>query len=151
MLPFLLYAHCHFCCIWRYWLQGYAPANFYYWKSKFCPSKSKVSPDTGETELLEAFAPVRFSVPQSADFGSFGIILPTFQQKHFAAIATRFGLFVRRETMLYTLPGRPPKRILMELTKKEEPLLSDSLTIYDAENSYSEDYKQLTKDFYLAF
>ena len=44
--------------------EAYPSANFYYWKSKFCPSTSRVSPDAGDAELSEDFAPVRFSVPQ---------------------------------------------------------------------------------------
>ena len=44
--------------------EGYAPANFYYWKGKFCSSNSPSSTSSSANELSGAFAPVRFSVPQ---------------------------------------------------------------------------------------
>jgi len=44
--------------------EGYAPANIYYWKGKFCSSSSPSSTGSHTNEHSEAFAPVRFSVPQ---------------------------------------------------------------------------------------
>ena len=83
--------------------------------------------------------------------GSFGVVLPFLQQKDFLIKASTVGLHLYRETIVYTASGRLPKRALMEFVQKEEPLQSDSIAIHDADGSYTEDYKQLTKDFYLAF
>jgi len=100
--------------------------------------------------------------------GCFSVVLPTLQQKGFIATAATMGLILRRETLVYTVPDRPPKRVLMEfarlsppvsnglpaawVAKKEEPLQSDSITIHDTDSkSFSAEYKQLTKEFYIAF
>jgi hypothetical protein len=42
--------------------EAFAPSNFYYWKSKYCPSSSQVYTDIGEKDISEDFAPVRFPV-----------------------------------------------------------------------------------------
>ena len=98
------------------------------------------------TELLQ-------DVADLLDFsGCFGVILPTAQQKNFIGMAISVGLHLRRETMLYTLPKKSPKRVLMEFIKQEEPTVSDSIVIHEVDDkSYSAAYKELTKDFYLAF
>ena len=97
--------------------------------------------------------------------GCFCVVLPVLQQKSFVAEATTLGLYLRRETFVYSVAHRPPIRALMEFIlhqphafadgltcKQEESLQSDSLLIYDAENKdFSIEYKQLTKNFYLGF
>lgn len=84
--------------------------------------------------------------------GCFGVVLPALQQKGFIAAAASVGLFLRRETLVYTVANRPPKRALMEFSKKEEPLQSDSLIIHNPDNQmFSSEYIELTKEFYLAF
>ena len=84
--------------------------------------------------------------------GHFGVILPAAQQNRMVELSLQKGLFLRRKTLLYTLPERAPKRALMEFVKKEEPLQCNSLTLYKADGkSYTSEYKSLTADFYLAF
>jgi len=84
--------------------------------------------------------------------GCFGLILPTGQQDRFIELSNQRGLFCRKQTLLYTLPQKAPKRVLMEFTKKKEPLQSDLLGIHKADGkSYTDEYMKLTGDFYLAF
>lgn len=84
--------------------------------------------------------------------GCFGVALPALQQQHFIASATSVGLYLCRETFVRTVAHRPPKRVLMEFKKREEPLQSDSIFIHHVDNDgFSEAYRQLTQDFYLAF
>ena len=85
------------------------------------------------------------------DSGSFAVVLPYAEQEAFCRAARLQGLFLCRQTRVYTREGRPAKRILMEFAKKEEPLQSDSLYIYDADGALTAPYIQLTKDFYLFF
>jgi tRNA1Val (adenine37-N6)-methyltransferase len=49
-------------------------------------------------------------------------------------------------------PGREPKRLLLEFMKIKKPLVEQELIIeLNKRHQYSEAYKNLTKDFYLAF
>ena len=98
------------------------------------------------TELLEGVAALLHTC------GRFGVVLPALQKDHFVRIATAVGLYLQRETIVYTKPNRPPKRVLMEFVKKEEPLQSDCLTIHEDDgNSFTTEYKELTNEFYLDF
>ena len=84
--------------------------------------------------------------------GLFCIILPKMQQESFCQKALEAGLFLRHETTIYSVAHRPPKRVLMSFAKKEAPLQNDTLAILDEDGkSYTPEYKNLTKDFYLAF
>ena len=83
--------------------------------------------------------------------GRFAVVLPQTEQEAFCQTARGQGLFLCRETQLYTRWESKPKRVLMEFAKKEEPQPSDSLYIYNANGTYSDPYIQLTKDFYLSF
>ena len=84
--------------------------------------------------------------------GLFCVILPKTQQASFCTKATEHGLFLCRETTLYSIAGRPPKRVLMEFSKKRKALQSDTLTIHNSDGkSFTEEYKKVTGDFYLAF
>ena len=86
------------------------------------------------------------------DSGCFGVIVPVLQKEKFVKAAANVGLELRRVTILYSLPNKPPKRALMEFVHRKEPLKSDSLMIHDIDSkSFSAEYKKLTKDFYLAF
>jgi len=48
-----------------------------------------------------------------------------------------------------TTPKKPYKRMLMNIQTGVAHLEIQSLTIHDADGSYSSDYRQITKDFYL--
>ena len=104
------------------------------------------------TDLLSSVDLLRGVADLLKPSGLFGVVLPFLQQKDFVKTALSVGLHLCRETTLYTLPERSPKRILMEFSKKEEPLVSDSLLIHDSDyKSFSEEYVKLVKPFFLAF
>ena len=81
--------------------------------------------------------------------GRFAVVLPLSEHRAFCQMARLQGLFLCRETVVHTRPEREAKRVLMEFAKKEEPLQSDSLYVYNTEGVYSDAYIQLTQDFYL--
>lgn len=87
--------------------------------------------------------------------GVFSVILPSDSEGAFVAEAGRAGLVMQRRTEVRTLPDTPPKRVLLEFAA-EAPVhgvVSDSLTIgcSTAAGDYMEEYKALTRDFYLHF
>ena len=60
---------------------------------------------------------------------------------------------LRRLTDVVTKEGGAPQRTLMEfqLTESTPMPRCSTLTIHNADGSYSEDYQHLTNDFYLKF
>jgi tRNA1Val (adenine37-N6)-methyltransferase len=82
--------------------------------------------------------------------GRLAVILPLNETGIFIAEASGFGLFCIRKTYIKTKQVSPSKRIIMEFAKTPENCREEILVI-GKENHYSEEYKQLTGDFYLAF
>lgn len=84
--------------------------------------------------------------------GAFYVILPTKESQLFREKAEEQNLFLNKCTRIVTRTDKPEKRLLMkfEFTKKE--LEEDSIVIEkNGRNSYTDEYKELTKDYYLAF
>ena len=73
------------------------------------------------------------------------------------------GWCLQRRTLVSTLPGKAPIRTLFSLSRSNQPEAvptqalpdqvqnGDSLTIHQADGSYSDEYRTLLKDFYLKF
>jgi tRNA1Val (adenine37-N6)-methyltransferase len=84
--------------------------------------------------------------------GVLSIILPYLEGTMFILQAAESGLFCIRQTNVLPNPGREPKRLLLEFMKIKKPLVEQELIIeLNKRHQYSEAYKNLTKDFYLAF
>lgn len=56
-----------------------------------------------------------------------------------------------RQTQVITKAGKMPQRVLLLFARYARPCVSDSLTVYDENNRYTEGFIALTRDFYLAF
>jgi tRNA1Val (adenine37-N6)-methyltransferase len=85
--------------------------------------------------------------------GSFYIILPQKEGELFIEIAKNWDLHLNELTRVKTKKDSPQaKRLLMKFNLKANPLISNELII-ETENrhQYSEEYKNLTRDFYLNF
>lgn len=88
--------------------------------------------------------------------GSLSIILPTDAHDKFEKIASEYGLFLRKKTLVYPKPGAEVKRMVGEFVKikNEECGIKNvevaELTIEtDVRHQYTEEYIRLTRDFYL--
>lgn len=87
-----------------------------------------------------------------SDKGSFNLILPVEEGKKFITLMSKAGLFCKRKTTIYTKEGKTPKRFLVEIVKYPcETINTDLLIENKGLNNYTEEYKQLTRDFYLHF
>ncbi|MDR0567144.1 MAG: methyltransferase [Prevotellaceae bacterium] len=87
-----------------------------------------------------------------AEHGRLAVVLPYVEGCVFIALAASAGLYCARKLNVSTKRGKPVKRLLMELSRKKQPLDEQNLYIEDAPpNSYTSEYKALTKDFYLRF
>lgn len=84
--------------------------------------------------------------------GIFCVILPTKESQVFRDMAEEQNLFLTKLTRVITRTDKPEKRLLMqfEFTKKtiEEYFI---IIEKDERHSYTDEYKELTKDYYLGF
>lgn len=84
--------------------------------------------------------------------GRLSVVLPTECAATFRRVAFE-RLWLSRITDVVTREGEAPKRTLMEFVLTAEPLMprADSLTLQNNDGSYTEEYRSLTKEFYLNF
>jgi len=89
------------------------------------------------------------------DNGRLSLILPADQQEKIISIANQNGLSLSRLTFVKTKKTKDAKRILLEFvnTSNEVIAIIDELIIQSDDNGrvYTQEYINLTKDFYLAF
>ncbi len=85
--------------------------------------------------------------------GTFSVILPVSEVKVFNHIANINGLKLNHLCRVFTRPGAQyEKRHLMEFSRKDGMTRETTITIEDGtKNNYTDEYKNLTRDFYLKF
>jgi tRNA1Val (adenine37-N6)-methyltransferase len=84
--------------------------------------------------------------------GSFYVILPTKESQLFRELAEVQKLFATKLTRVITRTDKPEKRVLMKFEFIQKPVEENSITIEkDERHSYTDEYKELTKEYYIAF
>ena len=84
--------------------------------------------------------------------GRLAVILPLSEAKDFIETSVFFSLYLNRRTEIKPAPSRETNRVLLEFSKNAGTFQSESLTILCNDGfTYSEEYKNLTGDFYLNF
>jgi tRNA1Val (adenine37-N6)-methyltransferase len=84
--------------------------------------------------------------------GMFTVIIPAISATLFQKTAEKQGLFKTRETIVRPNNLKVPHRYLLEFSKFRLPVESGHLNIHnDDGQDYTEDYKEITRDFYLKF
>ena len=82
--------------------------------------------------------------------GKFCLILPAVDAASFQSDATAYGLFLVRQLQVKSKPGTNPKRIAMEFSfSVQGPVITEEIIIRHNDNSFTDAYRELTKDFYL--
>jgi tRNA1Val (adenine37-N6)-methyltransferase len=89
------------------------------------------------------------SIGLLTDKGLLSFIFPSDAFKQIQAIAHHNHLYLIRQTIVHPLENRPPKRILLEFSRIKEPLQENEIFIENTNHSYSQEYINLTKNFYL--
>lgn len=86
-----------------------------------------------------------------SDDGKCSIILPVIEGLRFIEIVERYSFYITRKTVMRPRVGKPLERILFEFSKKEHPeVVEKELVMYEgATKEYTDDYKAITKDYYL--
>ncbi len=84
--------------------------------------------------------------------GKFYVILPTKESEVFRDMAEEHKLYLTKLTRIITRTDKPEKRLMMRFEFIRRTFSEDSITIEEDErHSYTEEYKELTKDYYLGF
>lgn len=96
-------------------------------------------------ELTQAAA--RLLTPQ----GRLSLVLPFGALADITLAAIRAGLFLTRRCDVSSKEGNTPLRILLQFERTPQPTTHTSLAIHTPDGNFTDDYKTLTKEFYLKF
>lgn len=83
--------------------------------------------------------------------GKFCGVFPYTEGNVFVAKAASYGLFCNKRLNIQSKPNRNTLRMLIQLEMEKKPIEESTLCIHNSEGNYTDEYKQLTADFYLAF
>ncbi len=82
--------------------------------------------------------------------GFFSVIIPFDQVSDFVKICTKNQLYLFRKTDVYSVEDKSPIRSMLSFSKDYKlPLNQNNLIIRTKDNKFSQQYFNLTKDFYL--
>lgn len=81
--------------------------------------------------------------------GMLSVIIPFSEEKNFIVLASKEHLFPQRILRVKGTPELEYKRSLLQFSFQETSVHSEELTIETSRHQYTEEYKALTKDFYL--
>ena len=81
--------------------------------------------------------------------GKLCLIYPYEYYERIVDLSEKSGLFVTRITKVYPTPSSAVRRILVELSKAKHRPTESELVIEESRHIYTEEFKRLTKDFYL--
>ena len=81
--------------------------------------------------------------------GIFSVVIPYKEETNFVDLASKSGLFPKRILRVKGNPDTEIKRSLLEFSFKDHKIETSELIIETARHQYTEDYINLTKDFYL--
>jgi len=83
--------------------------------------------------------------------GVLAMVTPADDASHLIFTAEMARLRLRRQCFVSQVEGKAPTRILWEFSRIDAPSPQQHISIRDREGRYTAAYKDLTKDFYLAF
>lgn len=83
--------------------------------------------------------------------GSFEVILPYSEREKFIILALIENLYCKKELVIFPKKPKEAKRIILGFSKEKQKVWKSEMTIRKADNSYTDEYISLTKDFYLNF
>jgi tRNA1Val (adenine37-N6)-methyltransferase len=84
--------------------------------------------------------------------GSLQVIFPYTEGTLFIAEASQFSFYCNRIIKIKSIPNGDIKRLFLKFERTKKPLIENFLTIETGvRHRYTEEYKEITKDFYLNF
>ena len=80
--------------------------------------------------------------------GRLSVVLPHATASQFILTAAMHGLYLQRRCDVQTTSSKPPKRTLLTFGRHMQPATTAVLTMFTSDNQPTDDYRQLTQDFY---
>lgn len=84
-----------------------------------------------------------------SDTGIFSVIIPFKEEEHFIKLASKVDLFPNRILQVKGNPSTKIVRSLIEFSFNKSEIKTEELVIETSRHQYTQDYINLTKDFYL--
>ena len=111
----------------------------------------KVRAIARHSDRLEKVDLLQAATQLLSENGRLAVIYPTEEAQIFHQKAEAFGLFCHRKLYVKPTLKIPIKRVLMELSQSQLPYQETTLTIQTASHSYTPEFINLIKDFYLKY
>lgn len=119
----------------------------YFTESLKSPNKERAT--ARHADSLSAEELVDFAAHNLSEKGALSVIYPIEYKNKIIDIAANRGLTPKRITTLQPTVESKPIRVLIELSKDENQPIENSLAIEIQRHIYSDDFKELVKNFYL--
>jgi tRNA1Val (adenine37-N6)-methyltransferase len=102
-----------------------------------------------QTDTLSWDDLIKHSIRLLNEKGEISLIIPALDETNILNIAENYGLNMFKKTAFIPKENKPTERILISLKLSKETVIETKLIHYDVDGNWTDDYKQLTKDFYL--
>ncbi len=106
-------------------------------------SKARHSNELSFTDLLASV--IRLLAPA----GLFAVVLPYAEGNQFLRMAETVGLYPIRKLTFRSRKNKPIERLLIEFSRKQSQVKSEELLLYKINEEWTDEYRALTRDFYL--
>lgn len=85
--------------------------------------------------------------------GKFCVILPFIEGLRFIEVATSYGFYLTKRTNVLPKAEKNIERLLLQFENNSKPLVQDEIILQESvpDRVYTQQYKELTKDFYTIF
>lgn len=84
-----------------------------------------------------------------APAGKFSVVLPFTEGNQFISLAKTLGFHVSRKMSFRSRQDKPIERLLIEFSRKIVDVKTEELVLYVRDEAWTEEYRALTRDFYL--
>ncbi len=119
----------------------------YFSNSQLPPSAHRAN--ARHTHSLSYKELLKHSVNLLKKKGRMAVVLPVEEGNQFLSLAKIYGLFCIRQLAFYSRKEKPQERWLFEFSFHEQPVIKEMLTLHGKGEAWSDEYKNLTRDFYL--
>ena len=112
-----------------------------------CPDSARTMARHTDTLSFDELA--RSASHLLAPDGELSVVIPYDRARDMTISAACCGLFVARQTIVFTVEGGKPKRVLMAFNREGTAHSIERLYIQNASRCYTQEYIHLVEDFYL--
>lgn len=83
--------------------------------------------------------------------GILSLVMPQTEGEDFIRLSIKHGFFLKKKVQVFPKASKNYNRVIFSLSLKPVPTTCEKLIIRKESNDYTNHYRELTKDFYLAF